>query len=142
MDHADQALLHEQGHPEQRLQALLAQDRVEDVGVVDVGDLDRPALGGDPAGEAAADGDPHALLDLLLKPLGRARGEHAAVLLEQQDRDGVDRQDRAHAIEQRVQQLVQWQRRECSVGDLLEVAQLGRAVSGHPGWPAYLRRVR
>ena len=43
--------------------------------MVDVGDEDRDPLGGDPAGEALADRDPNALLDLLLDPLGRARDE-------------------------------------------------------------------
>ena len=78
------------GHAEQRADPLLAQDRVEDVGVIDVGDEDRDALGRDPAGEAPADRDPHAALDLLLDPLGRARDELLRLLVEQQNRDRVD----------------------------------------------------
>ena len=55
------------------MDALLAQDRVEDVRVVDVGDIDRDPLSGNPAGESGADRDPHSALDLLLDPLGSAR---------------------------------------------------------------------
>ena len=69
VQHADDAALDQQRDAEQRADALLAQDRVEDVGVVDVGDGDRAALGGDAAGEAAAERDADALLDLLLDPL-------------------------------------------------------------------------
>ena len=78
--------------------------------MVDVGDLDRSALGGDAAREAAADRDAHAPFDLFLQTLRRPRGEGAAVLLEQEDRDGVHRQDLPDALEQRVQELVQWER--------------------------------
>ena len=60
VQHPDHAPLDEQRHPQQRADALLAQDRVEDVRVVDVLDRDGPALGGDPPGEAAPDRDPHA----------------------------------------------------------------------------------
>jgi hypothetical protein len=81
------------GTPSRRLDALLAQDRVEDVGVVDVVDRDRALLGGDAAGEAAAERDLDALLDLLLDALGRAGVQPVA--LEQQDRHGVDLEDLA-----------------------------------------------
>src|SRR3712207_8287258 len=52
-----------------------AQQRIEDVGRVDVGDRDRPAFRRDAPCEAAPDGDPHALLDLLLDPLRRGGDE-------------------------------------------------------------------
>ena len=52
---AEDAAFDDQGDAEQGLDALLAQDRVEDVGVVDVGDRDGAALGGDAAREAAAE---------------------------------------------------------------------------------------
>ncbi len=73
------------------------------------------------------------LLDLLLQPLRGPGGQRAAVLLQQQDRDGVHRQDVAHALEQLVQQLAQGKRREGGVGDPLEITQLRRAVTGHLG---------
>ena len=76
VQHADDLALDQQRHAEQRADPALAQDRVEDVGVVDVLDQDRPPLGRDPAREPAPDRDPDALLDLLLDPLRRPR--HAA----------------------------------------------------------------
>ena len=78
------------------------------------------AGGGDAAGEAAADRDAHALLDLLLDALGGARAEHLAARLEQQDRGGVDVQDRGDAVEQLDQQLVRRQVGERGVRDALK----------------------
>ena len=51
VDHADRLAGDEQRHAEHRLDSLLAQDRVEHVGVLDVGEDHRLALGRDPAGE-------------------------------------------------------------------------------------------
>ena len=92
MEHADQVTLDDQRHAEQRADPLLAQDRIHDVGVVDVGDEDRHALGRDPSREPSSDRDPHALLDLFLDPVRGARDQLLRVLVEQQDRDRVDRQ--------------------------------------------------
>ena len=126
---ADDAALDEEGDAEQRLDALLAQDRVEDVGVVDVGDGDGAAFGGDAAGEAAAERDAHALLDLFLDALGGAGVQ--GVAFEQQDRDGVDGEDVGDPLQQLLQQLLLRQVRERGVGDALErleplVGPLGR----------------
>ena len=104
VEHADQLALDDQRDPEQRLDALLAQDRIEDVGVVDVGDEDRDALGRDPAGEALAERNPHAALDLLLDPLGGAGDELLRGDVEQQDRDGVDRERLLDADQELVEQ--------------------------------------
>ena len=60
---------------EHRLDALLAQERVEDVGVVDVVEDHGPLLGGDPAREAAAHRDADALLYLFLDAERGARDE-------------------------------------------------------------------
>ena len=57
-------------------------------------------------GEAAADGDADALLDLLLDALGGAGAQVLAVGLEQQDRGGVAVEDLAGAIQELGQQLV------------------------------------
>ncbi len=57
MQDAGDLALDEQGDAEQAADALLAQDRVEDVGVVDVLDDHRALVGGDAAGEAAAERD-------------------------------------------------------------------------------------
>ena len=104
VQHAEDGALDEQRHAEQRADALLAQDRVEDVGVVDVGDVDRPAPGRDAAREARADRDPDAALDLLLEALGGARDELLGVVVEEQDGDGVDIEDVLGARQQLVEQ--------------------------------------
>jgi hypothetical protein len=143
VQYADHAALDQQRDAEQRLDALLAQDRVVDVGVVDVGDEDRPPVGRDAAGEAAPEGDRHALLDLLLDALGGARPQPLAVRLEQEDGGGVAVQRGGHALEQLRQQLILGQVGERGVGDPLErfepqarVALLGeqvRVVDGQGG---------
>ena len=76
VQHAERPALDEQRDAEQRADALLAQDRVEDVGVVDVGDRRsaRRSATMRPA-KPRPTGIAHALLDLLLDapwPLGRA----------------------------------------------------------------------
>ena len=109
---------------EQRADALLAQDRVQDIGVVDVRDLDRAPLGDDAAREAAAHGQPRALVELLLEPLGGARDQHLAARLEQQDRRGVAVQDLGDAVEQRGQELVLGQIRQRGVRHALERLEL------------------
>ena len=78
--------------------------------MVDVLDRDGPALGGDPPGEAAPDGDPHAVLDLLLDALRGLGHEVAGDLVEEQERCGVGPEDRGDAIEQLPQQLVERER--------------------------------
>ena len=101
--------LHDERHAEHRLDALLPQDRVEDVRMVDVVEDHRALLGGDPAGEAAAHRDSDALLDLLLDAERRPRDELVRALVEQQDRAGVHLEDRASALEQRGEQVVEAQ---------------------------------
>ncbi len=104
---ADQIALDDQRDAEQRADPLLAKDRVQDVRMVDVGDVDRRALGGDPAGEAASNRDPHTLLDLLLDALRGARDQLVGSLFEQQDRDRVDQQGVASPDQKLVEQLVE-----------------------------------
>ena len=77
-------------------------------------------LRGDPAGEAAADRDPDALLDLLLDPDRRARDELVRLLVEQQDRARVDLEDLAGADEQRGEQLVELEMRQRGIRDRLQ----------------------
>ena len=113
---AEDAAFDDQGDAEQGLDALLAQDRVEDVGVVDVGDRDGAALGGDAAREAAAEGDAHALFDFFLDALGGAGVQRVA--LEQEDRDGVDVQDVGDPLQQLLQQLF--------------LGEVGQRRVGHP----------
>ena len=120
VEHADHAALDEERDAEEAADPLLAEQRVEDVGVVDVGDDDRAPLGRDAPREAAADGDPDALLDLLLDALGGPRAQHAAVLLEHEDGGGVGVEDLAHAVEQRAEQVLRGQVGERGVGDALD----------------------
>ena len=120
VEDADDAALDEERHAEEAADPLLAEQRVEDVAMVDVGDDDRTPLGRDAPREAAADGDPDALLDLLLDALGGSRAQHAAVLLEHEDGGGVGVEDLAHAVEQRAEQVLRGQVGERGVGDALD----------------------
>ena len=122
--HADDPVAHDQRHAEEGLDAFLEQDRVEHVVVVDVGEEDRSALGCDASGEAAADGDAHALLDLFLDSDGGARDELVGGLVEQQDGAGVDVEDRVDPLEQLGEQLFELEMRERCVGDGLEARQV------------------
>jgi hypothetical protein len=109
VQHAEDGAFDEQRHAEQRAHALHAQDRVENLGVVDVGDVDRPAARGDAPREAPADRDPHAALDLLLETLGGACDELLRVVVEEQDGGGVDAQDVLGARQQLVEQRLEGQ---------------------------------
>jgi hypothetical protein len=124
VQHAHYVALRDQGHAEQRLDPLLAQDRVEHVGVVDVRQDDWAALRGDAAGEAAADRDPDALLDLLLDPDGGARHELVRVGVEQQDRARVHVEERGDPSEQLREQLLDLEMGEGRVGDRLQTDEL------------------
>ena len=85
---------------EHRLDPLLPQDRVEDVPVIDVVEDHRPLLGRDAPGEAAADRDTDALLDLLLDAERSACDELVRLLVEQEDRAGVDLEDLPGPLEE------------------------------------------
>ena len=121
-DSHDGALDHER-HAQQRFQPLLTQDRVVDVGLGDVQDPDRAARGGDAAGEAAPDGDPDPSLHLLLESLRGARDQRGVVVLEQQDRGGVDPEDPDDAVEQLLEQVLERQVGERGIRDALEVTE-------------------
>ena len=90
---------------------------------VDVVEDDRPLAGGDAAGEAAADRDPHAGLDLFLDPDRRASDELVGLLVEQQDGAGVGAEDVADPRQQHAQQLLDLEMRERRVSDGLEPLQ-------------------
>ena len=122
--YADDPVAHDQRHAEEGLDAFLEQNRIEHVAVVDVGEEDRSALGGDAAGEAAADGDAHALLDFFFDSDGGARDELVGGLVEQQDGARVDVEDRVDPLEQLREQLLELEMRERRVGDGLEARQV------------------
>ena len=113
----------EQRHAEHRLDPLLAQDRIEHVRVVDVVEDHRLPLGGDPPGEAAADRDANALLDLFLDPDRRPRDELVGRLVEQEHRARVRLEDVADSRQQHREQLVELEVRERRVGDRLHVLE-------------------
>ena len=131
VDDAEHPIACIERHAEERLDPLLAQDRVQHVGVVDVLDHDRRPLGGDAAGEAAADRDANAGLDLLLDPLRRTRDQLAGRLVEHEEGGGVGLEDVADAEEQLIEERVQRQVRERRVGDEQELVQpLARRLLG------------
>jgi hypothetical protein len=74
--------------------------------VVDVVEDDRLLLGGDPPGEASADRDPDALLDLFFDAERRSRDQLVRPFVEQEDRAGVDLEDLPGPLEQRREELV------------------------------------
>jgi hypothetical protein len=127
VDDAEDPALGDQRRAQQRPDTLVAEDRVEDVGVVDVLDHDGYAFRGDPACEAAADRNADALLDLLLEPLGGARDELRPLRVEEQHRAGVGPERVADARQQLGEQLVEREVCERRVRDRLELPKgLGR----------------
>src|SRR5438105_10841350 len=123
VDHADDAVTRDQRGAEERLDPLLAQERVQHVGVVDVLDRHRPPLLGDPACEAQAEWDPHPALDLLLEPFGGPGHELAGGLVEHEERGRVRLQDVADSGQELVEQRVERQVRERRVRDEEELLQ-------------------
>ena len=107
--------------------------------MVDVRDEHRAPLGGDPPGEAMPHRDPDPLLDLLLDPLRGAGAQHAAVVVEQQDRRRVRPQDVGDPLEQLVQQVLERQGGQRRVGDPLDRLQHAeRALGVQPREPFLL----
>ena len=115
--HADDAAFDVHGHAEHRADAPLPQDRVDDLGVIEVLDDDRARLGGDAAREAAGERHLDALAYLLLQSSCGAREEDAAILVEQQHRRGVDVEGAADALEQLGEHVLQGHVSERGVGD-------------------------
>jgi len=115
---------HHERRAEEGLDPLLAQDRVEDVGGVDVRDHDRRRLRGDPAREAAAERYADAALHLLLDSLGRAGDELVRLLVQEQERSRVGVESVADADEQLVEQPPERQERERRVGDEQDLAKM------------------
>src|SRR5581483_6454212 len=121
---ADRPALDHERNAEQRLDPLLAQDRVEDVRMVDLVQDERLEARGYPLREATPDGDPHALFDLSLEADRGARDELLGLVVDEEDRCGVDAQLLARAREQRRQQFVQPQVCERRISYALETPQV------------------
>ena len=130
MEHTDGLAADEQRYAEQRLDPLLAQNRVEHVRVVDVVEDHRLPLGRDPAGEAAADRNADAALYLLLESHRRPGHELVRLLVEQQHRARVDVEQLPHSEEEGGEQLLQLEVGERGVGERLQAAKALRVV-GH-----------
>ncbi len=135
MKHSDQIALDDQRYSEQRGDPLLTQNRIEDVGVVHVGDEDRDALGRNPAGEALADRNPHALLDLFFDSLRGACDELSRRGVVQQDRDGVDLERLLDADQQLVEKLFERKLGQSRIAQPVRaspfVCALGAGLGGH-----------
>jgi hypothetical protein len=123
VDDPDRVTGDEQRRPEHRLDPLLAQDRVEHVGMIDVVEDHRLLERGNAPGEAPADGDPHARLHLLLDADRRPRDQLVRQLVEKQHGAGIDAEQLACAKQERVQQLVEIQMRERCVRQRLQPSQ-------------------
>ena len=123
VENAEHAAGDEQRHAEHRLDPLLAQDRVEHVGVIDVVEDHRLPVRRDAAREATADRDPNTPLDLLLDPDRCPRDELVRLLVQQQDSARVDTEDLAGAKKERRQESVELQVRERRIRERLELSQ-------------------
>ena len=121
MHHADDVALDVDRHAEHRTDAPLSEDRVYDVGVVEILDDDRTSLGGDAASETTGKRYLHALADLLLQSSCGACDEDPAILIEQQHRGGVDFQGAAYALQKLGKHVLQGHVAERGVGDAQEV---------------------
>ena len=122
MHHADDVALDVDGHAEHRTDAPLSEDRVYDVGVVEILDDDRTSLGGDAASETTGKRYLHALADLLLQSSCGACDEDPAILIEQQHRGGVDFQGAAYALQKLGKHVLQGHVAERGVGDAQQMA--------------------
>ena len=117
--HADDMVIRHQRHAEHRLDPLVEKDGIEHVVVVYDGKDHGASRCGDPPGETAADGDAHALLDLFLDADRRARDKLVRRRVEQEDGARVDVEDVLGSAEQRQQQVLELEVRECDVCDRL-----------------------
>lgn len=130
VDDAEDGVPDDERDAEEGLDALLAQDRIEDVGVVDVVEDDGSALGGDAAGEAAPERDADTALHLLLEPDRSARHELLPLLVEEEHRSRVAIEQVADAREQRPEQILEVEMGERRVGEGLQPAQPLRVLHG------------
>ena len=94
------------------------------VRMVDVGHEDGDALRGDPPRETLAEGDPHALLDLLLDAAGGASDQLIGRCVVEEDRHRVDAQGLADAHEEFLEQGVEAELGERRVTQAVEIADL------------------
>ena len=120
VQHADRHALDEERHSEQGLDALLPQQRIQHVGVIDIRKMQRAPLCGNAAREALPERDADSALDLFLEADGRAGNELVGLLVEQQDRRGVDLEDGTDLVQQLREQIGQVEMREGRIVDCLQ----------------------
>src|SRR6185437_4223475 len=97
---------------------------IEHVAVIDVAQHHGAPAGCNAAGESLADRDPNALLDLFLDPDRGPRDELVFPGVEEEDSARICLEERAGALEQRLQQLLGLQMAERRVRQLLQTSQL------------------
>ena len=125
VEHAEQAGAGLERDAEHGADAALPEERVGDGGGVDPLQSERPAGGGDPAGEADPDRDAHAVAHLDLDAAGRPGDELAGALVEQEDGGGVRVEQRRDLVEQVVEQAVDVEPTDGDVGRLVEGGEEG-----------------
>ena len=128
--HADDAAFDVYRNAEHRADALLPEDRVYDLGVVEILDDDGTCLDGDAAREAAGERHLDTLADLLLESSCGACEEDATILVEQQHRCGVDLECAADALEQFGEHVLQGHVALRGVGDPEQVATAAQRYGG------------
>ena len=129
VQHPDDVAADEQGHAQQAPDAPVDQQRVPNRGVVHGGEDDRLAGRRDPAGEAGAKRDAHALTDLFLDPARSGRDQLPGRPVEQQHGCGVGLEHLLHALDQGPEQRLLVEPGQRGVRHRLDVAQ---AAAGHP----------
>ena len=90
--------------------------------MVDVGNHDRPSLGGDSSSETLAERNPNSALDFFLEPLGRSRDQLLSFGVEEQDRAGGSFEEVTGSEEELVEQFIQRELGQRNIGDGLETA--------------------
>jgi hypothetical protein len=133
MKHANQVALDDQRHAEQRPDPGLSKQRVQHLDWRDLEVLyhHRLARGCHPAGEPPADRKTKAPVDrLLLHPLGRRRGQRPAVVLDQEDRRGVNLEDLGDPAQQLREQLIEAEEGERGLRDALDVLEARDGLLG------------
>jgi hypothetical protein len=124
VDHTQRFAGDKQGHAEHRLDPLLAQDRVEHVGVIDVGEDHRLPVGRNATGEAQADRDANTPLDLFLDPDRGPRHQFVRALVEEKHGARVRVEDVADARKKHCEQFVELKVRERRIRDRLHMLDL------------------
>ena len=101
VENPKQAASNEQRYTEHRFDPLLAQNRVEHIGVIDVLEDHRLPVRRDAARETTSDRDPDAALDLFLDPDCGPRDELVRLLIQQQESARIDPEDLTDANKER-----------------------------------------